>query len=109
MPAKCADSVLPLRFFPGCRKTRDAMERKPQSAREGKQKTSGATFGPASKSPLKSRGVVGSLVVIGATAAQSAGLDLGERELSDLIFAALQLIGGVLALVGRWKARTAIR
>jgi len=109
MPAKCAESALPLRFFGVCRKTCGVMESTPQRPAEGNEKNGAAPFDGATKSPLKSRAIIGGVAVVATAALRQAGVEIGDAELTDLLSTVVYLIGGLLAIIGRWKARAVIR
>ena len=61
------------------------------------------------KSPLQSKTVIGAGAFLLATAAQRSGVEIGDAEITDLITLGIQLIGGILAIFGRFKARTSLR
>lgn len=61
------------------------------------------------KSPLQSKTVIGVVAFLLATAAQRSGAEIGDAEITDLITLGVQLIGGIVAIYGRFKARTSLR
>ena len=85
------------------------MDSTPQSPAAGNEKNGAAPFDGATKSPLKSRAIIGGVAVIVTVALRSYGVEIGDAEISDIAFNTVALIGGILAVIGRWKARTTIR
>lgn len=56
------------------------------------------------KRARSSFGIWGSIAVLVTVAAQQAGLDLDEAQITEYLLAGSTFIGGIVALYGRWRA-----